>query len=64
MKNLILAIVDLIAKWIALPALLTGLWNTIAYNFNLPTFNFIFFLGCIAVVWCWNYNPEKCLTNS
>lgn len=63
MKELILAITNLIVKWIALPLLLTSLWNTIAYNFNLPTFNFIFFFGCIAVVWCWHFNSDK-LTNS
>jgi RsiW-degrading membrane proteinase PrsW (M82 family) len=45
-------------RWVALPFILRGLWNTLAYEFNLPTFNFVFFLGCVAAIHIFKFNPK------
>lgn len=45
-------------RWVAQPFILMGLWNTIAYEFNLPTFNFIFFLGCVTAIHIFKFNPK------
>lgn len=45
-------------RWVAQPFILMGLWNTLAYEFNLPTFNFVFFLGCVAAIQIFRFTPK------
>lgn len=51
MKNFFRALVILIIQFLTIPALASIVWNTIAREFNLPTFNMWIFTAIMAISW-------------
>ena len=52
MKNIFRFITICLTRLVFIPLLLTAVWNSIAWEFNLPTYGFWFFcaISCIYVL--------------